>query len=43
MDESFDHRPTGWIRPEPQMCTQFIHNQMVVDFLSMSSMYFCDF
>jgi hypothetical protein len=38
MGESFDHRPSGWIRQSRKCCIQLIHNQMVVDFLSMSSM-----
>jgi len=35
--ESFDHGPPGWIRQSRKRCTQFIHNRMVVDYLSMSS------
>jgi hypothetical protein len=38
--ESFDHRPPGWIRQSRKRCTQFIHNRMVVDGLSMSSVNF---
>jgi ABC-type transport system involved in cytochrome bd biosynthesis fused ATPase/permease subunit len=37
MGESFDHCPPGWIRQGGKRCTQFIHNRMVVDYLSMSS------
>ncbi len=40
MRESFDHRPPGWIRQSRKRCTQFIHNHMVVDYLSMSSVNF---
>jgi hypothetical protein len=40
MAEPFDHRPPGWIRQSRKCCTQFIHNQMVVDFLPMSSVNF---
>jgi len=32
MGESFDHRPTGWIRQSRKCCTETIHNHMVVDF-----------
>src|SRR5208337_2675943 len=42
MGESFDHRPTGGIRQSPECCTQSIHNHMVVDFLSVSSMNFAN-
>src|SRR6202030_821530 len=38
--ESFDHCPPGWIRQSGKCCTQFIHNHMVVDYLSMSSVDF---
>jgi hypothetical protein len=37
MGESFDHCPPGRIRQSGERCTQFIHNHMVVDYLSMSS------
>src|ERR1700722_20299489 len=40
MGESFDHRSPGWIRQSGKRCTQFIHNHMVVDCLSMSSVNF---
>ncbi len=40
MRESFDHCPPGWIRQSRKRCTQFIHNHMVVDYLSMSSVNF---
>ena len=40
MGESFDHCPPGWIRQSRKRCTQFIHNHMVVDYLSMSSVNF---
>jgi len=40
MGESFDHRPPSRIRQSRKCCTQSIHNHMVVDFLSMSSMNF---
>ncbi len=40
MRESFDHRPPGWIRQSGKRYTQFIHNRMVVDYLSMSSVNF---
>jgi hypothetical protein len=40
MRESLDHRSPGWIRQSRKCCTQFIHNHMVVDFLSMSSVNF---
>ena len=37
MGESFDHCPPGWIRQSRKRCTQFIHNHMVVDCLSVST------
>ena len=40
MGESFDHPPPGWIRQSSKCCTQLIHNYMVVDCLSMSSVNF---
>jgi hypothetical protein len=40
MAESFDHRPAGGIRQSGKCCTQPIHNHMVVDRLSVSSMNF---
>jgi len=40
MGEPFDHCPPGWIRQSRKRCTQFIHNRMVVDYLSMSSVNF---
>jgi hypothetical protein len=40
MGESFDHGPPGWIRQSRKRCTKFIHNHMVVDYLSMSSVDF---
>ncbi len=40
MGESFDHCPPGWIGQSRKRCTQFIHNRMVVDYLSMSSVNF---
>jgi hypothetical protein len=40
MGESFDHRPPGRIRQSRKCCSQSIHNHMVVDFLSMSSVNF---
>jgi hypothetical protein len=40
MRESFDHCPPRWIRQSGKRCTQFIHNHMVVDYLSMSSVNF---
>jgi hypothetical protein len=40
MRESFDHCPPGWIRQSGKRCTQFIHNHMVVDYLTMSSVNF---
>jgi hypothetical protein len=40
MGESFDHRPTGWIRQSRECCTQTVHNHMVVDFPSMSNVNF---
>ena len=40
MRESLDHRPAGGIGQSRKCCTQFIHNQMVVDYRSMSSVNF---
>ena len=40
MRESLDHRPAGWIRQSRKCCTQFIHNHMVVDCRSLSSVNF---
>src|SRR6202023_1267902 len=40
MGESLDHCPPGWIRQSRKCCSQFIHNHMVVDYLSMSSVNF---
>ena len=40
MGESFDHCPPGWIRQGGKRCAQFIHNHMVVDCRSMSSVKF---
>jgi hypothetical protein len=40
MGESFDHRPPGGIRQSRKRCAQAIHNRMVVDCLSMSSVNF---
>src|SRR5580693_10268734 len=40
MGEPFDHCPPGWIRQSRKRCAQFIHNHMVVDYLSMSSVDF---
>src|SRR5579863_7519162 len=40
MGESFDHRPAGWIRQSRKCCTQLIHNRMVVDYSSLSSVDF---
>src|SRR5579872_7529603 len=40
MGESFDHRPAGWIRQGRKCCIQLIHNRMVVDYPSMSSVDF---
>jgi hypothetical protein len=40
MRESFDHPPPGWIGQSGKCCAQFIHNHMVVDFPSMSSVNF---
>jgi hypothetical protein len=40
MRESFDHCPPGRIRQSGKRCTQFIHNHMVVNYLSMSSVNF---
>jgi hypothetical protein len=37
---SVDHRPPGWIRQSRKCCTQLIHNHMVVNSLSMSSVSF---
>src|SRR5690348_1709112 len=35
--EPFDHCPPGWIRQSRKCRIQSIHNQMVVDYLSLSS------
>ena len=43
MGESFDHRPAGWIGESREWCIQSIHNHMVVDYLSMSSVEFWGF
>ena len=40
MGESFDHCPAGWIGQRRKCCTQSIHNPMVVDCSSMSSVNF---
>jgi len=40
MGESFDHRPAGWIRQSRKRCIQLIHNHMVVNYPSMSSVDF---
>jgi hypothetical protein len=40
MGESFDHRPAGWIRQSRKCCIQLIHNHMVVNYPSMSSVDF---
>ena len=40
MGESFDHRPAGWIRQSRKRCIQLIHNHMVVNYLTMSSVDF---
>ena len=40
MGESFDHRPAGWIRQSRKRGIQFIHNRMVVNYPSMSSVDF---
>ena len=40
MAESFNHCPAGGIRQSRKCCTQSIHNHMVVDSLSMSSVNF---
>jgi hypothetical protein len=40
MGESFDHRPAGWIRQSRKCCVQLIHNHMVVNYPSMSSVDF---
>jgi len=40
MGESFDHRPAGWIRQSRKRRIQFIHNRMVVNYPSMSSVDF---
>ena len=40
MGEPFDHRPAGWIRQSRKCCIQLIHNHMVVDYPSMSSVDF---
>jgi hypothetical protein len=40
MGEPFDHRPAGWIRQSRKCCIQLIHNRMVVDYPSMSSVDF---
>jgi len=42
MGESFDHCPPGWIRQSRKRCAQFIHNRMVVDYRTMSSMNFAE-
>src|SRR5215470_4321175 len=38
--EPLDHRPPGWIRQSRKCCTQLIHNHMVVNCPSMSSVDF---
>src|ERR1700732_2693930 len=40
MGESFDHRPAGWIRQGRQLCIELIHNHLVVNYPSMSSVDF---
>src|ERR1700733_7534627 len=40
MGESFDHRPAGWIRQSRKFFIQLIHNHMVVNYPSMSSVNF---
>ena len=40
MGESFDHRPARWIRQSRKCCIQVIHNHMVVNYPSMSSVDF---
>jgi hypothetical protein len=42
MRELLDHGSPGWIRQSRKGCTQFIHNHMVVDFLSVSKCESCD-
>ena len=37
MGEPFDDPPPGWIGQSGKCCTQLIHNHMVADYLSMSS------
>ena len=40
MGESFDYCPAGWIRQSRKRCIQSIHNRMVVNYPSMSSVDF---
>jgi hypothetical protein len=40
MREPFDHGPAGRIRQSGKRCTQVIHNRMVVDYWTMSSVDF---
>jgi hypothetical protein len=40
MGEPLDHGPAGWIRQSRKCCVQAIHNHMVVDYLSVSSVNF---
>ena len=40
MGEPLDHRPAGRIRQSRKCCTETIHNHMVVDYSSMSSVDF---
>jgi len=40
MGESFDHGPAGWVRQSRKCCIELIHNHMVVDYPSMSSLDF---
>ena len=40
MGEPLDHGPAGWIRQSRKCCVQAIHNRMVVDYPSMSSVNF---
>jgi hypothetical protein len=40
MGESFDHGPPGWVGQSGKRCVQSIHNRMVVDYPTMSSVDF---